>query len=363
MARKTNVNIGGTDYYRIRRKVGEDEKGKSIFRAFYGKNKAEAEAKVREWEQRKEAGVDPRAYMSQTMQYYMDNVFMKGDHADGTKRRYETAYRLRIKGSELSLLRMGEITPIAIQNFFNALSNKGLKYGQLAPTLKVLTLFFDWAHDVGYGKNPMPTIKLPKPTKKDAIETFTDEEVQKIVDGTKQQNSHNHFLFVFALGTGLRQGELLGLKYGDIKDGVIRVERQAITDTDGSRKIDRTKTANATRDVPMPPTLQERFKEYKAAQERTGKHDLVFPTRDGNIMDATNLIRSYKRFLQSIDLPYKPFHTLRKTYCTRLCKAGVPIQVAASIMGHSSIAVTAQYYTFIEAKEKSAAAAKIGDIF
>lgn len=363
MARKTNCVINGIEYYRIRKKVGEDEHGKSIFKSFYGKNKSNAEEMVKEWEQGEETGADTKAYMSQVLDQYMTEVFMRGDHSEGTKRRYETAYRLYIKGSDMTLRRMRELNPIVVRTFFNSLMDRGVKYGSLSAVQKILTLFFDWAHDVGYGRTPMPTIKLKKPRKVDSIQVFNDEEIKKIVEGTRKQNDHNHFLIIFALGTGLRQGELLGLKYGDIKGDTIHVERQAITDTAGSRQIDRTKTANAVRDVPMPNNIKERLTEYKAKQPNTTAKDLVFPSKEGNIVDATNLIRSYRRFLDSIGVEYKPFHTLRKTYCTLLCKSGVPIQVASVLMGHSSIAVTAQYYTFVEAQAKGSAADQINGFF
>ena len=86
---------------------------------------------------------------------------------------------------------------------------------------------------------------------------------------------------------------------------------------------------------------------------------LVFTNINGNPLDYRVTTRSLERFYKRNGIPNKKFHAYRATFCTNLCKNGVPIQVASKILGHSSIEVTAKYYTSININEMSEAISKL----
>lgn len=367
MASKTNCEINGIKYYRIRKTYGKklNKAGKLVDNVipFYGSNKTDAENRAKEYEKNHSCNVDVNDNLLVVLDYYVYQVFMNGKHSDGTKVRYETSYRLRIKGSKLGEYKTCEVNGKVIQNFFNDMMEKKTSYSNLVATRNLLSLFFAYAAIEGYCINPMGNISLPRENDGDddegEIVVFNDDEINKIINCKKTgNNAINRFLFIFALGTGLRQGELLGLRYKNIKDGKILVTKQATTDINGKRKTGRTKSRRSVRYVPVPKWI---LKEFEA--RIGGPDDLVFPSMNGNIMDATNLDRSFKRFLKSIGVPYKSFHTLRKTYCTMLAERGVPLQVASILMGHANINTTARYYTFISDQQKKSAIEKIDDLF
>ncbi len=79
-------------------------------------------------------------------------------------------------------------------------------------------------------------------------------------------------------------------------------------------------------------------------------------------MDASNLTRSYKRFLKSIGVNYKEFHTLRRTYETTLLEKGIDINRVAKLMG-DTVPVVAQYYAAVSDEHKAEAADKINELF
>lgn len=361
VAAKTNCVINGIPYYRIRKKIGEDVNGKSIIKPFYGKNKTNAEDLVKEWKDSHKTRIVKDEYFAKTMNYYMNEVFKNDNHADGTKIRYKGVYNRYIKDSEdLNKYRMNQINSHALQTYFNNLKDK-VTHSTLIAIRNILTLFFRYAEIQGYCFNPMQVIEINrnKPKSNDIV-IFTKEEVKKIITSkTSGQHSYNRFLILFALGTGLRQGELLGLKYSDIKDGQVKVKRQVITDTNKRRKIEDTKTENSVRYVPIPKPI---LKELEAYKKNKNQDDYIFVSKESNLMDANNLIRSYKRFLISIDVPYKDFHTLRRTYATALCENGVDINTVAKLLGNT-VVVAAQYYTFISDKKKVEAVSKIEDLF
>lgn len=73
--------------------------------------------------------------------------------------------------------------------------------------------------------------------------------------------------------------------------------------------------------------------------------------------------RAQQRLFKKAGVEYKSFHTYKKTYCTMLCKKGVPLQVACKLMGPKSIDITERYYTFVDIEEKQEAANKLNSIF
>lgn len=364
MAKKTNCTINGHEYYKIQRKIGEDEKGKAITKTFYGSCKKEAEEKLQAYFQGSSLGINKDEYFSQLLDFYVYNVFWHGDHSPGSKTRYESIYRNYIKNNKLLHDKLSKVTSKSIQLYFNTL-NDTATHSSIVAARNILTLFFKYAETEGYCRNLMTNIVIKrKQYKEREIVTFTEDEIVKIVNSNNpNRNASDSFIFVFALATGLRQGEILGLTFGDVSDGVIKVTKQAITDTDRSRKISHTKTENAIRYVPMPKSIASSFEMYKQSCKHNEDSDLVFGTRDGNIIDSTNLTRSLRRFLASIGVGYKDFHTFRRTYCTMLSKNGIPLSVASKLIGHSSIQVTAQYYTDVSVIEKEEAANRIDFMF
>lgn len=368
MASKTNCTINGIKYFRIRIKTGEKVNGKGktvpIYKNFHGKNQTDAERLVKEWEEKRKLGLNTdKEYFSSLVRYYIYEVFMQGNHAPGTKNRYEGVYRNYIEKSDLCTYLMSDINSKIVQNYFNTLK-KSKTDSQIDTAVKVLTLFFKYAEAEGYCRNPLPNVAIKKhePVKKEIV-VFDKKDVKKIIESKKDtRHSTYRFMYLLSLGTGLRQGELIGLKWADVKDGKIKVMRQVIQDTDKKRKIDNTKSGTSVRYVPIPKGLLQELEHYKSTHNAK-KDDLVFTTESGRIIDKSNLRISYKRFLNSIDVEFKEFHTLRRTYCTMLCEAGVPLQVASKLMGHSSVQVTAKYYTFVSDKEKDSAVSKLDKFF
>jgi integrase len=349
MANKTNCVINGKDYYRIRKKIGEDADKKPIVKAFYGINKKDAESQVAEYVANlKRGAADNKEYFSQLIDYYISEVMMKSDLADGSKTRYRSAYNTHIKGTDISYIQMKDINSRVIQKYYNDLADKGKPVEMIN---KVLSRFFIYAESEGYCRNPLSNVSIKKNRKTDEeITVFTHEEVKKIINSPTSQY---RTAYIFALGTGIRMGELIALKWSDIKNNEASITKQAVYDVEGKLVIDGVKTENSVRVIPIPDFAMKELKKCKHDGE------LVFQTSTGNMIDKSNLRISFLRFLKSIGVEEKSFHTLRKTYCTMLCESGVPIQTASKLMGHSSINVTAKYYTFVSSKEKLNAAQKL----
>lgn len=388
MAKKTNCIINGKEYYRIKRKIGEDANGKSIFKQFYGSCKKEAEAEYEAYKekQRRAPNKDADASLGRLAKMFTYQVLINKDLAPSTVELYERQYRTKLAPSVLATRPIFKISSMDIQMFFNELSEQHLdgrsikvSQGALKALYKYMSQLFKYLKAEGYCDNLLETVTVPEiktdaPTKKkdSGIEVFTEDEIKRILSVPNRKL----FLYELAFATGLRQGELLALTYSDIVEGNVRVSKQfnqhAQIFSDGTwiRKqvIKDPKTAGSDRTVPMPDSLKAALRRHTAWHKQemlrnNYRTDYLFTTETGQLIDRGDFRRAWQRHLKRAGVPYKKFHACRATYCTQLCKNGVPIEIASSLMGHESVETTAAYYRSVSMEELKAAATNINHLF
>jgi integrase len=164
-------------------------------------------------------------------------------------------------------------------------------------------------------------------------------------------------LFMTAVLTGMREGELLGLKWDDF-DWVNRQVQVRRTYNHGHFYEPKTKTSR--RKIDLAPELIRALKRWKLACPR-GELDLVFPTSIGTIDSADNMIK--RRFfpaLKAAGLPKIRFHDLRHTYASLLIDQGEHPKYIQTQMGHSSIKVTMDTYGHLMKNVNQEAASRLG---
>jgi len=211
------------------------------------------------------------------------------------------------------------------------------------------------------------------------IVVFTDEEIKLIKNSLA--NNRIQALILLDLGTGLRQGELLALKWSDFSDGYkdLKVQRSIkqvkIIAADGTSEyktvIQTPKTKCSYRTVPIPsnliPILENQKIMQKQDKEKAGSsyvdNDFVFTTETGNTIDTRNLRRAYERMLKNAGVEYKKFHAIRHTYATKLFEKGKALKTVQKLLGHSDISITANIYTHVMPEQKIDAAEELNDLF
>lgn len=388
MAKKTNCTVHGKPMYRIRAQIGTDEHGKPVHKNFYGEGKKEAEAKRDAFLAKQRAGhVDTDASFGQLAKFFTYEILIHSELAPGTIDLYERQYATKLRPASIMLRPISEITAADLQHHLNQLASGRIdgKPVKVVPASvrnlgKYLVRLFKWLHQQGYCDNLMLNVSVPVIKKsndsdandEDEVLTFSDEEISRIVSTPNQK----HFLFSLALATGLREGELLALRYDDFSDGSVTVGRQINShysiDSDGYREfvtvIKKTKSTSSFRTVPVPDSVLAELDVHRRIHReemlRNGyRTDYVFTTDSGKFIDKTNLRRAWRRHLKRAGVPYKKFHACRSTYCTILCKNGVPLETASKLMGHSDINVTAKFYRLVSSSEKRDAAARIDHLF
>jgi len=160
-----------------------------------------------------------------------------------------------------------------------------------------------------------------------------------------------------AVATGLRQGELLALKWEDVEleEAVLRV-RSTLTRSGGTVSIGQPKTARSRRSVGLTEQgvsalrvhLSRQIREMEEMGSLYQPGGLVFANEIGGIINPSNLRnRSLKPLLQRAGLPKIRFHDLRHTCATLLLSKNINPKIVSEMLGHSSIAITLDTYSHV----------------
>jgi integrase len=188
------------------------------------------------------------------------------------------------------------------------------------------------------------------------------DQVRHLLAATK--DDPNGALYALAIATGMRQGELLALRWQDVdlEAGTLAVRH---TLRRGSRQLAEPKTERARRILRLGQTaltiLRDHRREQLAARLAAGRRwtdlDLVFATRTGDALDSHNVTRAFQAALRRHGLPRQRFHDLRHAYATLMIEAGEELAVVSRTLGHADLSTTADVYAHLTSAmlERSAA--------
>ena len=182
---------------------------------------------------------------------------------------------------------------------------------------------------------------------------LTADELRSLLDATADDPMGP--LFAVAAGTGLRLGELLGLRWTDVTDGSLTVRRSLARAEGGGWAMAEPKTRRSRRTVMLPAVARlglDRQRERQAAarvaagstwQDRV---NVVFTDAIGRPLNPTAVSHAFRAAADRLGLPVR-LHDLRHTAASLLLGAGVPLKVVSETLGHSSIAITADVYAHV----------------
>lgn len=333
------------------------------------------------------------------LDFWMAN-YKASDLTDTGWESYENEINFRIR-PHIGNLKLSELRPLDVQQWVNKLSKNGRRDGNggLAPKTVVrafgvlrqaldkaveeeLILFNPSANKIGTKKQ----INLPK-ILKPQIKHMTVDDAAAFLEAIK--DDYMYPAIITDLMTGLRRGELLGLKWKDFdlnKKYTVTVRRQLVRKSSGKcMLVERVKTATGYRELQLPPNLiailkQHQQQQWGQKQKLTGNaedpadsnvvaiksrkdpqgEDLVFCWPDGRWYTPDHFYRHLQRLLKKHGFEKLSVHGLRHTYATSLLALGIDISVLSKNLGHTDIAATAIYLHSNREREK-AAAAKMGN--
>ena len=339
-------------------------------KSFYGKTRAEVARKLALAFQALEQGApmgDERVTVGEFLDVWLEDG-ARPTVKPSTLEGYERALRLHIK-PHLGHMRLRELTPYHVQRWLNILSDGGMATSTIRVQLAILRRALGQGESWGMvPRNVARLIDGPTIHREERV-VLDASDARRLLDQVR--GDRYEALWLIALSTGARQGEILGLRWIDIDldAGLIHI-RQALIKRTGAIVFGPPKTAAGARSIPITKSSIEMLRSHRERQdsERENSSDwedygLVFPSSRGTPLDHGRVRTMLHRHLEAAGLKRMRFHDLRHSCATLLLAQGVDLKTISAILGHASIAITANLYAQVLPDLKADAAQRLEAAF
>ena len=373
--------------YLIRISCGLDSSGKQISRAktfkpskpnlSHQKLSKEIDLFIAEFEDELRTGRKTTDFKKVTFAEFCDKYLevKKTSLAPTTYEFYEMIIRTELL-PKLGSMKLQDIRTYHVQEFIQYLATEkersdGSPGGISASTVRryttvlrsILTLAYKLEYmdeDVGNSRR----IEFPKEASTE-LEVYTFDEISTIMAALEEEPINIRTLVEIAIFTGMRRGEIVGLKWGDIdfENQKISVKRSIYKPRGAKAEEKETKSKAGTRIIAIPEQLCKTLVKYRAQQDRHISFlgdgwknlDYVFTEEDGHVMNPQTPTKQFSKFLKRHGIRHLKFHGLRHTSATMLLASGCDIKTVSSRLGHSGIDTTNIYVHALESSDRLAA--------
>ena len=365
--RKITRTINGQNYtyYEARYTAGFDPgTGKQIQRSITDKSKKVVAQKLKAAMAAIDAGTY-KAPCKMTVAQWLD--IWVAEYLNSvkplTKHNYNKQVQKHFKPA-LGAVRLDALDTHTIQRFYNSLSASGLSPKTVKNLHGILHCALQQAIACDYiSRNPADACKLPKVTKPE-IKPLEPEEIARLLKEAEQDDYCN--LFIVAMFTGMRQGELLGLAWEcvDFKSGIITVKQQ-LQCKDGNYFLETPKSGKNRTILPAPivmDALRNQLQRQQKEQEQAGKiwdnqFNLVFTDALGKYLVRRTVVKHFKKISQRAGISDDArFHDLRHSFAVSSLYAGDDIKTVQANLGHATAQFTLDVYGHVTQKMRQESA-------
>jgi integrase len=267
-------------------------------------------------------------------------------------------------------IKINELQPVEIQAFYN----KKIESGTGVRTVRIIHSVLHCAlnHALKLGiiyRNPSDVVYKPK-TEKREMEILDEDQVRMLLIAAKGKRLEA--LYKVAVTTGLRKGEILGLKWSDLDWDThqLNVQRQVQRVPEKGITFSHPKTSAGRRMIILGSDTISALKDHQKRQwvdrefkgDKWQDYDLIFPSSIGTPLSQSNHNREFKQLLKDANLPNIRFHDLRHTAASLMLKQGVSVKVVQERLGHSDAAMTLNVYSHVIPGMQREAAEKMDEI-
>lgn len=356
-----NIRRRAKDTWTLQVYNGKDAatgKKRYVSRTFRG-SKKDAEAALANLVRAQETGLDlsaarltVSAFLGRWLEVSEERVKPR------THFRYAELMRLHVEPS-LGGTQLTKLRPLHIEELYSTLRRRGLSGTTVLQVHRVLHAAFNQAVKWQLlDRNPADAVKAPRKSTQETP-SLPAEEIPKLLDAAKDQSVQLPTLI--ALGTGMRLGEVMGLRWQDVDlDSAIARVRQTLQVT---MEFDTPKSHRSTRTISLPAFLVDALKRYRKSQnerrlklgEAWQEFDLICERGDGKPLRPDTISKQFRTIARASGLDVT-FHGLRHTHASLMLESGADLKVTSSRLGHSSISITADLYTHVASKAEKAAA-------
>jgi len=275
----------------------------------------------------------------------------------------------------LGMIPLSQVQPQHIQQYYaRALSEpgsdeKGLSARSVLHIHRVLFQALNYAVKQGLLiRNPAQLVDPPR-AKKSKMKTLTPQEVSMLLNVA--QDTRYYPIIHTAVKTGLRQAELLGLRWRDLDLDLASLSvTQVLYKRRGICQFKEPKSEHSRRRLGLSPSLALFLREYRTERETEclllgkllSEDDLVFGKVDGTPMDPSTLTHNFARIARRASLPGTRFHDLRHTFASLMLLAGIHPKIVSEALGHSSVAFTLDVYSHVVPGLQEAAGKRLDEV-
>jgi len=295
----------------------------------------------------------PQQTVKQFLEYWLEDVYKTSVRLGTFKNARTIVSKHLIPG--LGHIKLQKLTAQHVQSF----CARKLKGGTTASRVKnihgTLHTALEHARRVKLvSVNVCSDVQLPK--REESKRTpLTPEQAQLLLQKVKEHQLEA--ILMLALATGMREGELLSLRWSDVdlEKRILRVV-QTVSYIGGYGFVEgEPKSAKSRRNILLPEFVVDALRRHRVNQLEKRlvagatwiERDLVFPDKDGDFLLSLTLLRRFRKLLREIGLPRIRFHDLRHSAATLLLGMGVEMKVIQELLGHSSIKITADVYAHV----------------
>jgi len=352
-------------------------------KVFYGKTKKEAREKMNTALYEQQKGTLPttsKQTVAQFLDHWLENT-QKASVRPRTYERYEEVIRLHINPA-IGRHQLQKLTAQHIEVFYTKKLEQGLSPRTVNTFHNILHKALDKARKLRLvGENVTELVDRPR-VEDTEINPLSLEQIKALL--VVSQGHSMEMLLTLALATGMRRGELMGLKWQDIdfEKGTLQV-RRILSRVPSKLKTEErkgyveaaTKTKKSRRSIVIVAFALELLKRHKEKQQerqqeakekttRWVENDFVFRSGVGTPLHPDNdIFVPFKALLKAANLPNIRFHDLRHSAATLLLSEGVHPKIVQEILGHSNINITLNVYSHILPGMQQGAMDKINSAF
>jgi integrase len=316
--------------------IGVKSNGQPRYKEVSARTQGEALLKKRTAEEDAKAGRLTGARpitVGEYLTHWVDNVAKHSVH-ETTWNSYERCIRLHLV-PHIGGIKLAQLRPVHVEQLFTDLQRGGVSAGNAKKVSEVFSTALEHALRVGLVPiNPADPVAKPRPDETEIV-PFTADEIRQIKDAVAGHRLEA--LFALAIGTGGRQGELLGLgrEHIDLEAGTISIQR-SLAVIKGGFVLKEPKSKRSRRIVELPRfavrALGEHLKRLMA--EGNVSAPVIFCTRTGHFISKSSFIRQvYMPLLKQAKVAYRKFHTIRHTHVSQLLAEGESVVDVARRVG------------------------------
>lgn len=331
---------------------------------FRTKAEAEEAAKRIQYELQTGTYVEPaKMTVEEFLLDYVKNT-LKNEVAPNT---YEQrlAYVENHIAPRIGKIKLTDLKPVHIQKFYNEL-REHFTPGHVQNIGNLLTKALRQAERWDLIKrNPAALVKKPTTSRKNSkMKVWTVEEQKTFLEYVKSESEFYYTLFLLALTSGMRKGEILGLQWNDVdtKQGIVSVKRTAVWAQRNLYLKDTPKTESSIRTIQIPEQTSKALKRWKLACP-ANPMNLVFPSPKTNgILYPNSLDKAFQKAIRGASVPMISFHGLRHTFATTLLANNVNPKIVQEMLGHATIKTTMDTYSHVLPHMQRSAAEQLGAV-